>query len=77
MVDNVNHPDHYQGDGIECIDAIRAMSTPEEFQGHCRANVIKYLWRWKSKGGVESLKKARVYLDWMIESAENDSPATP
>lgn len=70
MVDNVNKPDHYQGDGVECIDAIRAMSTADEFQGHCRANVVKYLWRWRSKGGAESLKKARVYLDWMIESVE-------
>lgn len=70
MVDNVNHPDHYTKGDIECIDALRAQSTKEEFEGHCKLCAAKYLWRWRDKGGVESLKKARVYLDWLIESAE-------
>jgi hypothetical protein len=69
MSDNVNHPDHYTQGDIECIDALRAQATREEFEGHCKLCVAKYLWRWRSKGGVESLRKARVYLDWLIESA--------
>ena len=66
----VDHPDHYTQGGIECIKAIEASMTPEEFQGSCKANVFKYLWRWRNKNGLEDLKKARVYLNWLIESVE-------
>ena len=68
--DNVNHPNHYCQGGIECIKAIEASMTPEEFQGYCKGNVIKYVWRFREKNGLEDLKKAQVYLSWMIESKE-------
>lgn len=68
--DNVNHPGHYCQGGIECIKAIEASMTPEEFQGYCKGNVIKYCWRFREKNGLEDLKKAQVYLGWMIESKE-------
>lgn len=60
--DNINHPEHYTSGGIECIDAIRAALTPEEFRGFCKGNVLKYTWRERLKGGDESLKKAEWYL---------------
>lgn len=66
-MDNVNSPSHYNESGIECIEAIRA-SLGDEFGGYCKGNVMKYLWRYKYKNGVEDLKKARVYLDWLIEA---------
>ena len=50
------------------IDYIRDKLTPEQFQGYCEGNVLKYVSRWEHKGGLEDLQKARVYLDWMIES---------
>lgn len=62
MTDPVNHPPHYAGE-IECIDAIRAALTPEEFRGFCKGNVLKYVWRERRKGRDEDLKKARWYLD--------------
>ena len=68
--DNVNHPSHYTQGGIECIEAIKASMTPEAFQGYCKGNVMKYIWRASLKNGVEDLKKAQVYLGWMIESME-------
>lgn len=70
--DNVNHPNHYTQGGIECIAAIKASMTPTEFQGYCKGNCMKYIWRWRDKGGVEDLKKAEVYLTWMIESATEE-----
>ena len=70
QTDNVNHPNHYCQGGIECIKAIEASMTHEEFQGYCKGNVIKYIWRFREKNGLEDLKKARVYLEWMIESKE-------
>lgn len=72
--DAVNAPSHYVGK-IECIDYLRDKLTPEEFIGFCMGNVLKYSSRWRKKDGIQDLKKARVYLDWAIESAEklNDS----
>ena len=68
--DSVNHPSHYCQSGIECIKAIEASMTPEEFQGYCKGNVMKYIWRFREKNGLEDLKKAQVYLGWMVESKE-------
>ena len=73
--DRVNHPNHYTFGDIEVIDYIRDKLTPEEFQGYCEGNVLKYVSRWRHKGGVEDLRKAEVYLKWMIESA--NMPADP
>lgn len=71
--DPVVHPNHYCQGGIECIKAIEASMTPSEFQGYCKGNVMKYIWRWQEKNGLEDLKKARVYLNWMIESKEKEN----
>lgn len=70
--DAVQHPSHYTQGGIECIDAIKASMTADGFADYCKGNIIKYIWRWRDKGGVEDLKKARVYLDWLIQSADTD-----
>ena len=70
--DMVNHPSHYANKKIEVIDYIRDTLTKEGFTEYCGGNVIKYVSRWRHKGGVEDLKKARVYLDWMIESADKE-----
>lgn len=68
--DSVSHPLHYTQNGIECIEAIKASMTSDGFMDYCKGNVLKYIWRWRDKGGVEDLEKARVYLNWMIEEAE-------
>jgi hypothetical protein len=60
------NPSHYKQGGIECIEAIKA-ATGEGFVGFVWGNVLKYLWRWPKKGGVDDLKKARWYLDRLIE----------
>ena len=68
--DLVNHPNHYTFGSIEVIDYIRDKMTPDEFQGYCMGNILKYISRHKHKNGVEDLKKAQVYLGWLIESEE-------
>ena len=57
----------YKHGDVECIDAIRAALTPEEFRGFCKGNVLKYVWRERHKGGAEDLRKASDYLDWIKE----------
>ena len=65
--DPVNNPTHYtHGGGIECIDAIDSMLGHELSLAYYQASVVKYLWRWKYKGGVESLRKAGFFLERMI-----------
>ena len=70
MADNVSHPSHYTQGGVECIDAIRASMNTFEFQGYLKGNVLKYVWRWRNKGGLEDLRKAQVYLGWLIATIE-------
>ena len=64
--DVVNHPSHYTDGGIECIEAIEAQLSLEEYRGYLKGNIAKYVWRESHKGGTESLKKARWYLDRLI-----------
>ena len=53
---------HYSDLAIEPIDFITAYNL-----GFCEGNVIKYISRWKAKNGIEDLKKARWYIDFLIE----------
>ena len=58
---------NYCWKGEECITLIRIMCRGEEgFDGYCKGNVVKYLFREKKKNGIEDLKKARAYLDLLI-----------
>jgi len=70
--DPVNSPAHYNTKGVEAITAIEASMSDEEFQGYCKGNAMKYLWRYKYKGKpVEDLKKAQWYLEKLIASVQN------
>jgi len=69
-IEAVNHPPHYTQGGIECIEAIKAAMTPEEFSGYCKAVAIKYIWREKHKGGAEDIKKAIWYLTRLVAEYE-------
>jgi len=62
------NPAHYKQGGIECIEAIKA-ALGEGFPDYLRGNVMKYLWRYKEKGGVDDLKKSAWYLDRLIKEA--------
>jgi hypothetical protein len=72
MHDPVNSPDHYADStaGIECIEAIEASMSFEEFKGFLRGNCQKYLWRFTKKNGAEDLKKAKWYLERLITIQE-------
>ncbi|MNJ52613.1 hypothetical protein D3C77_479580 [compost metagenome] len=71
MSDNVNHPNHYTAGKVECIDAIEAATSDlKGIEAVCTANIIKYVWRWKRKNGLEDLKKAHWYLNKLIQEIE-------
>lgn len=70
--DNVNQPDHYTQGGVEAIDAITAATVNKTgIEAVCVANVIKYLWRYELKNGLEDVKKAQWYLNKLISELEN------
>lgn len=68
QADPVEHPSHYTTGDIECIEAIKASLDTAEFLGYCQGNAIKYLWRWRYKGGSEDLRKARWYVERMLST---------
>lgn len=70
MADMVNHPLHYNNGGVECIDAIKAAvsSCETPYEGFLVGSILRYIWRYSLKNGVEDLEKAQVYLGWLIET---------
>jgi hypothetical protein len=59
---------HYQVQNIQPIDYILANELD-----FCEGNIVKYVTRWKHKNGIEDLRKARHYLDFLIEHEENET----
>jgi len=53
---------HYKNMAIQPVDYILANKL-----GYCEANVVKYISRWKNKGGIDDLRKAKHYIDMLIE----------
>lgn len=58
---------HYAVKAIQPWDFIIANNI-----GYLEGNIIKYISRWKDKGGVEDLKKAQHYLQKLIETHDKE-----
>lgn len=61
---------HYASSPIQPISFMEANFSHDEMVGFLKGNVLKYVSRYQEKGRVVDLKKARVYLDWLIEKEE-------
>jgi len=73
--DPVNKPIHYNQGGIECINAIEASMSKEQFAAYCKGNVMKYLWRYEQKNKKnkgQDLRKAEWYLQRLINTVEEN-----
>ena len=72
--DNVNCPKHYCKGGVESIDFVKAaVSNLSGFEAVCVDNIIKYMWRYKEKNGLEDVMKAAKYLEWLQEEVEKNA----
>lgn len=72
--DMINHPSHYTQGKVECIDALESATIGKYgIEAVCVANVIKYLWRYEEKNGIEDVKKAQFYLNRLIDTLENNN----
>ena len=67
MNDNINRPSHYRKNRIECIDAIKS-SLGDGYESYLVGNIIKYMWRYRHKNGLEDLEKAQWYLKELIKT---------
>lgn len=65
-------PDYYKGkDGKDLFARFESgLLTKEQVQGFYIGNVMKYITRYQGKNGIEDLKKARTYLNRLIEFEE-------
>ena len=69
MKEKVNHPDHYDSGQYEVVDVIDDAGFGE---GFCLGNALKYILRARHKENyVEDLKKAKWYLEYLIQRIEN------
>ena len=53
--------EHYKGQKIQPIEYILANKL-----GFCEGNIVKYVTRWRAKGGIEDLRKAAHYIEFLI-----------
>ncbi len=59
--------DHYKELQIQPVEYIHANGI-----GFCEGCAIKYLTRWRSKGGIEDLHKAKHFIDMLIQLETNE-----
>ena len=67
----VNHPSHYNQGDVECIDAMKSAFGKEAVKDFCLCNAFKYIWRSRSKNGIEDIQKAKWYLNKFKELEED------
>lgn len=73
------YPSHYYINGkntIEIIMDIVKKNAKTTQEGIYLFNVLKYLIRYRNKNGLDDLKKARNYLDWLIKEVEEQEVST-
>ena len=66
--DPVNHPSHYTQGKFEVIDVIEDWKL-----NYLEGNIIKYVARYKFKNKAEDLKKAKWYLERLIENYDKNN----
>jgi hypothetical protein len=71
-LDKQESGNHYKDKGIQPIIYIHANNL-----GFCEGNVVKYVTRWREKGGVADLRKAIHYIELLIqlETEQSQPPA--
>ena len=71
--DPVKQPNHYKTGLVETIVSIKNILHHKGFQDYCVGNVVKYISRYRTKNGLEDLKKAKTYIEFLINSYEENS----
>lgn len=74
MNDPINNPKHYNSSDAKCINCSHPIECIDVtyHMSFAIGNIVKYLWRYQHKDGVEGLRKARWYLNRAIEEYEKE-----
>ena len=74
---DVEHQEHYTAQTVQPIQYMKVTMSPEQFEGFLLGNLIKYISRYRHRNGLEDLRKAKVYMGWLVDhvadTAGNDS----
>ena len=72
LMTTATNPNHYKtDDGIECVDAIRAMLGQERFEGFCQGNILKYVLALQQKKAAKKIwKRPRSIWAGLIDSVQ-------
>lgn len=71
--DAVRSPAHYEGYHMQARDALLGMLGPDGAVSYWQGCALKYLWRWRNKGGVEDLRKAQRCIEYMVETLDQEA----
>ena len=64
---DVKNQEHYTVQTVQPIEYMEITMTPEQYEGYLLGNVIKYVSRYRGKNGLEDLRKAKVYMAWLVD----------
>jgi hypothetical protein len=64
---DVKNQQHYTAQAVQAIEYMEITMTPEQYEGYLLGNVIKYVSRYRGKNGLEDLRKAKVYMGWLVD----------
>ncbi len=64
---DIINPSYYKQGNLECIDAIEGLNLPFH-----EAQILKYITRWRLKGGVSDILKAKWYLERLLNRATKE-----
>jgi len=67
----MDSPEHYKNQKIQPIQYLKDSMDRQQFAGFLKGNIIKYISRCDKKNGLDDLKKAKVYLDWLVQYTES------
>ena len=69
---DVKNQQHYTKQVVQPIEYMELTMTPEQFSGYLLGNVIKYVSRYRHKNGLEDLRKAEVYMGWLVDHVSDN-----
>jgi len=68
-------PHSLENTNIECLEAMISTLNVEELRGYLRGNSFKYRWRYRTKNGIEDLRKAHRYEQMLMRLEEASEKA--
>ena len=72
---DVEHQEHYTSQSVQPIEYMKVTMTAELFEGYLLGNVIKYISRYRHKNALDDLRKAKVYMGWLVEHVADTGKA--